>query len=204
VKQDDKSPLEPMATGAPVALGLFIALTVAAVATTILGSGSLFGVGGSTACAVDPGLSIGGVLADRAAPGVSTVATEVRFCVGHPDAGQMVWQALTMIPGYVLAAGALFIVWQLLRRAGRHGIYTLAAAHSLRLLGWWLTIGGILAPAIEEVAGNQLLRTLTTTEPTLRLPDISPSILLVGLGVLTFTRIMLTSVQMHEDLEGTV
>ncbi|MFI7536630.1 DUF2975 domain-containing protein [Streptosporangium sp. NPDC049376] len=197
--------MEPLASAAPLGLLWFVVVTVVGLGLLASGRGSLFGLDGETACAVDPGLQAGEVLVDRATSGVSTMATGTRFCTGDPSGAQMIWQALTTFPGFVLAVGALVMVWRMVRVADRRGVYTLDVARGLRSLGWWLLAGAVLAPAVQDLANAQLLGTLSVGYSyTFRLPDISPAVVLTGLGLITLTRVMRNAVRMREDLEGLV
>ncbi|MBB4917568.1 DUF2975 domain-containing protein [Streptosporangium saharense] len=200
-----KLSLEPLAAGASGGLLSLVVLAVVGVVLVVSGSGSVFGLGGGTACAVDPGLAVGGVLAERAAPGVSTTATEVQFCTSDPNGAQMMWQALTALPGFVLAAGVLVLVWRLIRVAGSRGAYTPDVVRGLRALAWCLLAGAVLAPIVQDIANAQLLRTLSADYSyTFQLPDISLAAVLTGLGLIALTRVMRNAVRMREDLEGLV
>jgi hypothetical protein len=205
-----RDPLAPLAYGLAAFGGLFFLLPVVALCATVFGTGSVFGLGSEGACADDTSYGDYGTDSDSFAreilkPGVSAMATAARLCVADADAAQMTWQALTGIPGFLFNAGALILAWLLIHRAVRHGAYAPQISSGLRILGWWLLIGGVAAPIAEEVANNRLLASLSTEQHSLpALGGISPAILLVGLGLLTFARIMRIGTQMQEDLEGTI
>ncbi|GGO65095.1 hypothetical protein GCM10012289_15970 [Nonomuraea cavernae] len=119
------------------------------------------------------------------------------------DTGQYLWQALTTFPGFVVAAGAFFLLWRLLWSA-RAGVYLPRVARQVRFLGWWLLVGGLLAPQIEHVAMMRLLDTVAVGEAGHLPGEISLVVPLIGLGLLALASILRDGVRMREDLEGTV
>ncbi|ACZ88111.1 DUF2975 domain-containing protein [Streptosporangium roseum] len=136
-------------------------------------------------------------------PGVMASAGDLRFIDGSPDTGQYLRQALTTFPGFVVTAGAFFLLWRLLWRA-RGGVYIPQAARQVRFLGWWLLVGGLLAPQIENFATMRLLDTLAVDEATYWVREIPLVVPLVGLGLLALAGVLRDGVRMRDDLEGTV
>jgi hypothetical protein len=135
-------------------------------------------------------------------PGTYAV-TVARICDSSLGAGQTAWQLLSRLPGLAFAMGAFFVLWRLTATAAKEGIYATAVADRIRFLGWWLTAGALITPVAESIATTRLWATLADDPPTLN-PDISVAILLTGLGLITFARVMRIGVRMNEDLEGTV
>ncbi|MFD8533655.1 DUF2975 domain-containing protein [Streptosporangium canum] len=138
-----------------------------------------------------------------ARPGVMASANGLEFIDGSPDTGQYLWQALTTFPGFVVASGAFFLLWRLLWRA-RSGVYIPQVARQVRLLGWWLLVGGLLAPQIERFARMRLLDTMAVGEANYLLGEIPLVVPLVALGLLALAGILRDGVRMRDDLEGTV
>ncbi|MEV4188842.1 hypothetical protein AB0J28_46155 [Streptosporangium canum] len=138
-----------------------------------------------------------------ARPGVMASASGLEFIDGSPDAGQYLWQALTTFPGFVVTAGAFFLMWRLMWRA-RGGVYIPQVARRVRFLGGWLLAGGLLAPQIENFAMMRLLDTMAVGEAGYRTGEIPLVVPLVGLGLLALAGILRDGVRMREDLEGTV
>ncbi|WP_433212582.1 hypothetical protein [Microtetraspora malaysiensis] len=136
-------------------------------------------------------------------PGVIASAHSLAFIDGSPDTGQYLWQALTTFPGFVVTVGAFFLLWRLLWRA-RGGVYIAQVARQVRFLGWWLLVGGLLAPQLENFAMMRLLDTMAVGEASYRLGEIPLVVSLVALGLLALASILRDGVRMRDDLEGTV
>lgn len=138
-----------------------------------------------------------------ARPGVMASANGLEFIDGSPDAGQYLWHALTTFPGFVVAAGAFFLLWRLLWRA-RGGVYISQVTRQVRFLGWWLLGGGLLAPQIENFAMMRLLDTMAVGEARYQIGEIPLVVPLVGLGALAVAGILRDGVRMRDDLEGVI
>jgi Protein of unknown function (DUF2975) len=138
-----------------------------------------------------------------ARPGVMASANGLEYIDGSPDAGQYLWQALTTFPGFVVAVGAFFLIWRLMWRA-RDGVYMPQVARRVRFLGWWLLVGGLLAPQIENFAMMRLLDTMAMGEASYQIREIPLVMPLIALGLLALAGILRDGVRMREDLAGTV
>lgn len=206
-----RNPLEPLATvsGVLVTLvGLGLAVVVAA---TIFGTGSVLGLGRNASICVDvngvTSLSDGRPAGYHPEAGVSPATTGYRFCADHPSVGQRTWYTVLHLPATLLFVGALLLVFLLVREAARNGIHTPATARRLHVLGWFLLAGAVLQVLVEQIASGRLLATMVTEQP--RLFGDAPyhvgwAVLLAGVGVLSFARIVRVGAVMREDLEGTV
>jgi hypothetical protein len=88
------------------------------------------------------------------------------------------------------------------------GVYTTQAARLVLALGWWLLAGGLVATVAEAFARVNLLSQLVTWNVDWgQWPvawTVSWPVALIGLGLITFARIMRISAGMRADLEGTV
>ncbi|RVX41852.1 DUF2975 family protein [Nonomuraea polychroma] len=140
---------------------------------------------------------------EKTRPGVMALAGDLRFIDGSPDTGQYILQALTTFPGFAVSVGAFFLLWRLLWRA-RDGVYLPQVAGQVRVLGWWLLAGGLLAPQIEHFAMMALLDTMAVGESYYGIKEIPVVVPLVGLGLLALASVLRTGVRMRDDLEGTV
>jgi hypothetical protein len=142
------------------------------------------------------------------APGVHATWNTAFVCTAHPTAGQALAFAVTLLPIDLLRLGALYLAMRLARAAARDGIYTSQAARLVLLLGWWLLAGGLVATVAEAFARVNLLSQLVTWNVDWGQWPAAWSwswpVALIGLGLITFARIMRISAGMRADLEGTV
>ncbi|MFD8197457.1 DUF2975 domain-containing protein [Streptomyces wuyuanensis] len=141
-------------------------------------------------------------------PGAQVTAIP-QYCAENPSGYQRFLGLLTDVPSLILLICGLLVLNRLLRSAAQDGVYTQQTAARLRLLGWLLLIGSLVAELAQAVAQAALLATLTkdvafspdTVVNTMTAPYLA---MLTGLGLLTFARIMNVGAAMREDLEGTV
>jgi len=142
------------------------------------------------------------------AAGVQATWNTAFLCTAHPTVGQALAFAVTLLPIGLLRLGALYLAMRLARTAARDGIYTAQAARLVLILGWWLLAGGLAATAAEAFARVNLLSQLVTWPVDWgQWPaawSVSWPVALIGLGLITFARIMRISAGMRADLEGTV
>ncbi|MEV0495894.1 DUF2975 domain-containing protein [Streptomyces atratus] len=131
------------------------------------------------------------------------------YCTDHADSAQRLFDFLGDFPSLLLVLGILFLLNRLIQGASRQGVFTERTARHLRVAGWWLLIGCLVAEVVEAGAHAALLATLAqdyTFNVDSWLGTWQPPFALVftALGILTFARIMRAGVAMREDLEGTV
>lgn len=209
---------EPLGTVTAVFGGLLLALVTLAVTTTVSGSGSFLGVGHGPICMAQPDTTYadsrwGAPAGVTAHPGASVNVTgTVQACASHPGTGQRVLYTITTLPGTLIWACILFLLWRLIRTAGRTGPFTVPVATAMRRLGWLILAGNAAAAAVQSLAGGLLLRTVVTV------PDWSPALsmayatvravlpipALVAAALLTFARIVLAGADMDDEIKGTV
>ena len=141
-------------------------------------------------------------------PGVRATWTTASVCTSHPTAGQALAFAVTLLPLGLLRLGALYLAMRLARTAARDGVYTARAARLVLIMGWWLLAGGLVATVTEAFARLNLLGQLVTWNVDWgQWPvawSVSWPVVFIGLGLITFARIMRISAGMRADLEGTV
>jgi hypothetical protein len=142
------------------------------------------------------------------APGVHVTWNTAFVCTAHPTAGQALAFAATLLPLDLLRLGALYLAMRLARAAARDGIYTAQAARLVLILGWWLLAGGLVATVAEAFARVNLLAQLVTWPVDWgQWPvawSVSWPVVLIGVGLIIFARVMRISAGMRGDLEGTV
>jgi hypothetical protein len=211
--------LEPLATVVTWVFRLAVVATALRVILALLGRGPLFGahIGGpspslpgvclNAAQALLPhtgsGLSYSGL-----SPGVRATLNAANLCAAHPTARQALAFTVTLLPIDLLRLGALYLAARLARAAARDGVYTTQAARLLLILGWWLLAGGLAATVTEAFARLNLLSQLATWNVDWGQWPVAWSVdwpvVWIGLGLITFARVMRTGAGMRADLEGTV
>ncbi len=132
-----------------------------------------------------------------------------RYCAEAPDAYLRLLDELGDLPSTLLLLSSLFPLHRLLRDAAREGVHTARTASRLRMLGWWLLAGSLIAEFVEANTGAALLPELSagtdfTAGSWLTAWSTPYLAVLTGLGPLTFARITRAGAVMREDLEGVV
>ncbi|MGH3395570.1 MAG: DUF2975 domain-containing protein [Streptosporangiaceae bacterium] len=195
---------------------LLVLGVVAGAALTMFGSGSFEGFGrGAVICATQPnaGYDNGGPVSHLGVaprPGASiTINGALRACASHPSIGQRILFTLMQLPGLVVWATMLFLLWRVIVAARRDGPFTVRVAAAIRRLGWVVLAGNLAAGAVQGFSTDQLLNTMLT--PRINYSDAInglihglPVAVLVGAALLTFARIFRLGAQMDDDLQGTV
>ncbi|MFG1941851.1 hypothetical protein [Nonomuraea sp. NPDC048826] len=148
------------------------------------------------------GLPLAGAY-DLPAPGVRVTASEVSYLVPDPSLGHHVMLLLTEAPGFVVVDGAVVLMGMLLWRV-RRGVYSPPVARLVRVSGWWLVAGGLVAAVVEEVARLRLLAAVSQETTGFGLRELEPVMLLAGVGMLVVGHVLRDAARMREDLEGTV
>jgi len=213
--------LEPLATVVTWAFRFAVLATATRVILALLGQGPWFGahVGGPI-----PSSSLTGVCLNAAqallqhtgsglshsglSAGVHATWNTASVCAAHPTVRQALAGTVTLLPIDLLRLGALYLAQRLARTAARDGVYTAQAARLLLILGWWLLAGGLVATVTEAFARMNLLGELVTWNVDWsQWPvawSVSWPVAWIGLGLITFARVMRIGAGMRADLEGTV
>lgn len=203
-------PLEPIASTVGVLGALTGALLGLVLLATVFGSGSLFGFGDREVCATGSA-GVLGAQTEAKIRGLSaasrTFAGQVEVCAQHPSVALRVVDTLTTLPSFLLFLGFLLLVHRLVRTTQTHGIYSREAVRRVRSLGWFILLGDLVAATLEAVMRGGVfaaqLPRLGWTSGLLTW-HASFAVLLAGIGVITFARVMAVGAAMQEDLEGTV
>lgn len=141
----------------------------------------------------------------------------VQACASHPSAAQWVLDALMRLPGLLLLATVLVLIWQLVREAGRNGPFTARTAAIMWRLGLVVLIGTAVAGAVSRLGTDLLLQMLLQKTPFVGIPAVLADALfsgslhallpipaLAGAGLLTFARITRAGVALDEEVRATV
>ena len=194
--------LEPIATVASVALRLLMALIVAAFALS-----TVHGWGGHSVCITDWTSDSSYAARDFIPEPGARVGSVPRYCAENATDSQDTLAMLGPLTSLVVNVGGLFLLNRLLRCASRDGVHTLQTAGQLRLLGWWLLMGSLAAATVAAVSQTALLASLArgvdfTAFSWIQVWNAPYLAMLVGIGLLTFSRITRAGAKMREDLEG--
>ncbi|MFJ9631502.1 hypothetical protein ACIQPR_10485 [Streptomyces sp. NPDC091280] len=200
----DQKLLEPIATVASVALRLVMALTVAAFVLS-----TVHGWGGHDVCVTDWNSNSSYAPRGFTAESGARVGSIPRYCAENATAAQNTLAMLGPLTSLAVNLGGLFLLNLLLRGAAREGVHTPQTAGRLRLLGWWLLVGSVLAATVAALARTALLASLARDADLTALSWLqawhAPWLaILVALGLLAFSRITRAGSKMREDLEGLV
>ncbi|WP_194922521.1 DUF2975 domain-containing protein [Catenulispora pinisilvae] len=141
-------------------------------------------------------------------PGTGASMQSASICLLHPTTGQAVALTIAQVTGFVLFAGAFYLVRRLLRDAAKNGLFTPDLARWLRALGWWLLAGEVIATIVVAAIRISLLNRMVNDRigPGLWYGYLHGSwtVIFFGVGLITAARIMRVGSVMREDLEGTV
>ncbi|MEW2128969.1 hypothetical protein [Streptomyces sp. NPDC005435] len=200
----DQKLLEPMATVTSVVLRLLMASVITGFVLFIV-----HGWGGRSVCLTDWTSSSSYAPRDFAPEPGAVVDSVPRYCARSATASQNALASLGPLASLALYAGGLFLLDRLLRGASRDGVHTARAAGRLRLLGWWLLVGSVVAATVAAVSRRALMASLARSADLTALSWLqdwnAPYLaVIVGLGLLTFSRITRAGAAMREDLEGLV
>ena len=200
--------LEPLSTVVAIALRVLVGVVVVGFVLSLFHTGIHVGWGRDACVSTDwLSESSSGAAAEFGAKAGAVVDATPRYCASDPSTYQSALGALGELPSFVFLMGGLFVLNGVLRTATREGVYTLRTAARLRLLGWWLLLGGLIAEGIEAGTKTALLSTLATDVPSdawLAMWSTPYFKLFAALGLIAFARVMRVGVAMREDLDGTV
>ena len=209
---------EPLETTTAVFGLLFAAALLLGALATLVGTGTVGGLGHAQVCVTDA--NIGG--SSGANPFAGTYAAKpgaqlpppdgpLSACALHPGFGQRLLYSLLTVPQVLLWGGILLLLWRLLVIARRSGPFTPQVAAAMRVLGWYILAGAVVAAAVEELAMVLLLGSLVTPPPEgidsvafAALRALVPVPALAGAALLTFARIVRLGAAMDDELQGTV
>lgn len=206
-----RSPLQPFAWTVSALARLSITALLLGVVLSVFTSASIWGIGERDICVQNDDISVGegpGAYAHLVRRGVAASGQGLSLCLQHASAWQKTLYVLTQLPAGVFALGLLILLWRLTAGARRLGPFARVNARRLRMLGWWLIAGDLIADNTQALAHTALLRSMMTSDEAPawpgHLPAFSWAMLIAGLGVITVARILAMATEMHEELAVTV
>ena len=138
----------------------------------------------------------------------STVTDAYRVCLRHPSFGEQLAASADGLLSFALLIGTALLVRRVIRDARRDGLFTPRPARSTRHLGWLLVTMSVLWPLAAQVGTGVVVAAAVDGQQwsgqLLRSSPVSCTLLLTGLGVLTFARILRLAVPLQEEAALTV
>jgi hypothetical protein len=134
----------------------------------------------------------------------------VYVCDNHAGGTERMALSLMALAARVFQIGGLFLMLRLLRGEARRGTFSDETVGRLRFLGWFLVVGELLLAAdgavthrlfIDSVAVNV---SVASIRGWLDLWHPSYLVVLVGVGLVAFARVVKVGAAMREDVEATV
>ena len=197
---------------------LFAAALLLGALATLVGTGTVGGIGHAQVCVTDTNIGGGsggnpftGTYAAKPGAQLQPPNAPLSACALHPGFGQRLLYSLMTVPEVLLWGGILLLLWRLLVLARRDGPFTARVAGAMRVLGWYIIAGAVLAAAIEQLSMVLLFSSLVTPPPEgldsvafAALRALVPVPALAGAALLTFARIVRLGAAMDDELQGTV
>ena len=211
----EKDPLAPLESGVRVLLGMVAVLGALMLGSALVGGNpSLAGVGSGEVCVeTSPGEGIGYGGSGRGGDHPIGLHDDVRWfprqieiCDTVPSAGTVALGVVRGLVGPVGGIGALLLLWWVVRRARRDGVFGDLVPRGLYVLGWYLLAWAVVGWLSEGVLDALLLRRMADTADgfVFRWPELPFVAVLIGLGMLTLARVMSQAVALREDSEATI
>lgn len=148
---------------------------------------------------------------DLVRPGTHLSPSGTTFCVDDPTATQRVAAALGQPIGVVYIFGTCLLIRRLIRVAREDGLFAVRPIIWLGRLGKFLVAMSILVPAATALGNGIFLASVTTEELGMTWHSqlvasfpLDVTLLVVGLGVITFARILIRAAHLQKELDLTV
>jgi hypothetical protein len=114
------------------------------------------------------------------------------------------------LPGLLVWACVLFLLWRVIGAARRTGPFTAGVARAMRRLGWVIIVGSVTAAVVQGFALELLLNTLLAIPDhfgdaiTAPIHALLPVPALAGAALLTFARVIRLGAAMDDEIKATV
>ncbi|MEU0316793.1 DUF2975 domain-containing protein [Nocardioides sp. NPDC006273] len=147
----------------------------------------------------------------RVRPGTQLSPSGTSFCVDDPTPTQRFAAALGQPFGLVYVLGTCLLIRHMIRAAREDGLFAARPIRWLGRLGLFLVAMSILVPAATALGNGIFIASVTTDELgqtwhsqlAANFP-LDVTLLVVGLGVITFARIMTHAARLQEESDLTV
>lgn len=208
----DTDPLRTLETVVGVIVSLMAVLAVLVFVGVVAGSGSIPGLDAEVCVSTAPDGDLGfrRVEGELTGPvglvdGITWRAEQVQVCDPEPD-GATRGLAIVGLTVWAVAPLLFFgLLWRLLRRARREGVFADRVPAGLRLLGGLLLVWAALDFVVTGLVNAALLNRMTEDSLVLFSSADAPWLLvLLGLALLALQRVMAQAVQMRHDVEATI
>ncbi|MCW2794453.1 MAG: hypothetical protein JWO76_3551 [Nocardioides sp.] len=222
-----RDPLAPVDAVVTVLLSLFaflmaLFLVVAGVGLATHGSTnvSFAGIGSDSTCTVVD--NDGGTVSSYSSSGTGirpaegivgrnrdaqarTASWEV--CLTDPTRWEQVAARVEPVGTVLFVLGSLLLIRRVIRIARRAGLFTAPTASRTRQLGWFLLVATVVGPFLAAAGRGVVLAGAVHGlhwYDELTPPHLPYALVVVALGVLTFSRILRTAVPLQEEVDATI
>jgi hypothetical protein len=138
----------------------------------------------------------------------STSPDTYEVCLQDPSFGEQLAGSAEGLLSFLLVIGGCLMVRRVIRTARRNGLFTDLAATATRRLGWFLLAMSFAWPLGARLANGIVVSHAVEDQSWSDQLDYHPwpslSLLLIGLGILSFARILRLAVPLQEEAELTV
>lgn len=204
-------PLRSLESAVAVVVTLLALLSVGVLAGTLVGSGSIPGVEAEVCVTTSengmPGFRR--VDGERTGPvglaeGITWRAAEVQVCDPDPDGATRAVAAVGLAVWVVAPLLFFGLLWRLLRRARREGVFADRVPGALRMLGRLLLVWAALDFVVTGFVNAALLARMTDGLPLFTSGDFPWLLVLLGIALLALARVMGEAVLMRHEVEATI
>ena len=138
-----------------------------------------------------------------------TSPSSYQVCLQHATVGERVAASMEGLLSFGMAVGSALLVRRAIRRARRRGLFTPESAAATRGIGWFLVVMSVALPVGSQIGtGIVVAAAVPDQHWWMEVADgflpVSFTLLLIGLGVLSFARILRVAVPLQEEAELTV
>jgi hypothetical protein len=129
-------------------------------------------------------------------------------CLDHASFGEQLAGSMEGLLSVVVVVGGAALVRRTIRLARRVGLFTATSSAATRRLGWFFLIASVAWPLGSRIGNGIVVSHAVEDQSWSDQLDYHPwpslSLLLIGLGVLSFARILRLAVPLQEEAELTV